>query len=73
MEALRLQHYLQREIAELLPNVTYIEIPRGGHLSLISHAETFNQAMLDWLRQQTASIDSAGGRSSAETSEGLAH
>jgi len=58
----------QREIAELLPNVTYVEIPRGGHLSLISHAEIFNEAILDWLDQQTASTD-AGVRqsSSAET------
>lgn len=58
----------QREIAELLPNVTYVEIPRGGHLSLISHAEIFNEAMLDWLEQLTASTGAAARRSlSAET------
>lgn len=39
----------QREIAELLPHSTYVEIPYGGHLLLISHAETFNKAVLDWL------------------------
>jgi pimeloyl-ACP methyl ester carboxylesterase len=54
----------QREIAELLPNVTYVEIPGGGHLSLISHAEIFNEATLDWLEQQTASGD-AGARQSS--------
>ena len=54
----------QREIAELLPNVTYVEIPRGGHLSLISHAEVFNEAMLVWLDQRTASTD-AGVRQSS--------
>ncbi|KPK78413.1 MAG: hypothetical protein AMS25_15525 [Gemmatimonas sp. SM23_52] len=42
----------QREIADLLPNSTYVEIPYGGHLSLISHAETFNQVVLDWLAEQ---------------------
>jgi len=42
----------QREIASLLPNSTYIEIPQGGHLSLISHAEVFNEAVLDWLSAQ---------------------
>jgi pimeloyl-ACP methyl ester carboxylesterase len=58
----------QREIAELLPNVTYVEIPQGGHLSLISHAEVFNEAMLDWLEQHTASTDAAARQSSsAET------
>ena len=58
----------QREIAGLLPNVTYVEIPRGGHLSLISHAEIFNEAMLDWLEQQTAFTDAAARHpSSAET------
>ncbi|HSG82352.1 MAG TPA: alpha/beta hydrolase [Gemmatimonadota bacterium] len=54
----------QREIAELLPNSTYVEIPYGGHLSLISHAETFNQVVLDWLAEETAS---QGRSSSAET------
>ena len=39
----------QREIAELLPNATYVEIAYGGHLSLISHAETFNEVVLEWL------------------------
>jgi len=42
----------QREIASSLPNSTYIEIPQGGHLSLISHAEVFNEAVLDWLSAQ---------------------
>jgi 3-oxoadipate enol-lactonase len=45
----------QREIAELLPNATYIEMPYGGHLALMSHAETFNEAVLDWLEQQCES------------------
>lgn len=39
----------QREIAELLPNATYVEIPNGGHLSLISNAETFNEVVDAWL------------------------
>jgi pimeloyl-ACP methyl ester carboxylesterase len=42
----------QREIAELLPNCTYVEIPDGGHLTLISHADTFNEVVLDWLHEQ---------------------
>lgn len=41
----------QREIAALLPNCTYVEIPDGGHLSLISHAEVFNRVVLDWLAE----------------------
>ncbi len=41
----------QREIAELLPNCSYAEIPDGGHLSLISNAETFNRIVLDWLAE----------------------
>jgi pimeloyl-ACP methyl ester carboxylesterase len=58
----------QREIAGLLPNVTYVDIPEGGHLSLISHAEIFNQAMLDWLDQQIAGARTAPRpSSSAET------
>lgn len=55
----------QREIAELLPNSTYIEIPNGGHLSLISRAERFNEAVLEWLEQRAGLT--APGRSSAET------
>ena len=39
----------QREIARLLPNSTYVEIPRAGHLALISQAVTFNKVILDWL------------------------
>jgi 3-oxoadipate enol-lactonase len=39
----------QREIARLIPGATYVEIPYGGHLSLISHAETFNRVVLEWL------------------------
>ncbi len=39
----------QREIAELLPNATFVEIPNAGHLALISHAETFNRVVGDWL------------------------
>lgn len=41
----------QREMAELLPNSSYVEIPNGGHLTLISHAETFNEVVLDWLAE----------------------
>ncbi len=41
----------QREIAALLPNSAYVEIPGGGHLSLISNAEIFNRAVLDWLAE----------------------
>lgn len=39
----------QREIADLLPNSTYVEITYGGHLLLISHAEEFNEVVLGWL------------------------
>lgn len=42
----------QREIADLLPNSTYVELPTGGHLTLISHADTFNEVVLDWLKEQ---------------------
>ncbi len=58
----------QREIAELLPNVTYVEIPGGGHLSLISHAEMFNETLLDWLTEVTARADSAVRPSSSAQS-----
>ncbi len=56
----------QREIAELLPNATYVEIPAGGHLSLISHAETFNEAALEWLDAQSELVEGTRSRS-AET------
>lgn len=39
----------QREIADLLPDSTYVEIEYGGHLLLISHAEEFNEVVLRWL------------------------
>lgn len=39
----------QREIAALLPDSDYAEIPKGGHLSLISRAEVFNEVVCDWL------------------------
>ena len=39
----------QREIAGLLPNATYVEVPNGGHLTLISRAETFNEVVEAWL------------------------
>ncbi len=42
------------EIAQLLPDSELVEIPRGGHLSLISHAEVFNQVVLDWLAELEA-------------------
>lgn len=44
----------QREIADLLPNSTFVEIPYGGHLMLISHAETFNGIVRDWLARIVA-------------------
>ena len=39
----------QREIAALIPNSWLVEIPEGGHLALISHAETFNEVVMEWL------------------------
>ncbi|UCC48494.1 MAG: alpha/beta hydrolase [Gemmatimonadota bacterium] len=57
----------QREIAGLLPNSTYVEIPAGGHLSLISHAETFNQVVLDWLAEQHEAGTLAAQSQPAET------
>ncbi|UCF20085.1 MAG: alpha/beta fold hydrolase [Gemmatimonadota bacterium] len=39
----------QHEIAGLLANSTYVEIPYGGHLLLISHAESFNELVMEWL------------------------
>jgi pimeloyl-ACP methyl ester carboxylesterase len=44
----------QREIADLLPNSTFVKIPYGGHLLLISHAETFNGIVRDWLARIVA-------------------
>ncbi|NIP78853.1 MAG: hypothetical protein GWM90_06495 [Gemmatimonadetes bacterium] len=32
-----------------MPNATFVEIPNAGHLALISHAETFNRVVGDWL------------------------
>jgi non-heme chloroperoxidase len=57
----------QREIAGLLPNATYVEIPNGGHLTLISHAETFNEAVLKWLGAQCEMLSKPGSAGSAET------
>jgi len=42
----------QREIADLLPHSMYKEIASGGHLALISNADTFNEVVLDWLDEQ---------------------
>jgi pimeloyl-ACP methyl ester carboxylesterase len=53
----------QREIADLIPNATYHEIPYGGHLSLISHAEEFNEVVLDWL------ATAVGGRAQGQRTE----
>ncbi len=50
----------QREIADLLPHSTYVEIEYGGHLSLISHAEELNEAVLGWLAGvQSAAAETA--------------
>jgi pimeloyl-ACP methyl ester carboxylesterase len=38
-----------REIAELIPQATYLEIAGTGHCSHISMPELFNQTLLDWL------------------------
>lgn len=56
----------QRDIAGLLPNSTYIEIPYGGHLTLISHAETFNEVVLGWLGKQRAGASRPSQSSSTE-------
>ena len=56
----------QREIADLLPNSTYVEIADAGHLGLISHAEEFNRVVLDWLKDHQRSH--APSPHSAETS-----
>ncbi|NIR45677.1 MAG: alpha/beta fold hydrolase [Gemmatimonadetes bacterium] len=55
----------QREIADLLPAATYAEVPNGGHLSLISQAETFNRMVLEWLEEVRSSADRR--RSTTET------
>jgi len=57
----------QREIADLLPNSTYIEIPTGGHLTLISHADTFNEVVLDWLERWQGREPFSNRSLSAET------
>jgi pimeloyl-ACP methyl ester carboxylesterase len=50
----------QREIADLLPHSTYVEIEYGGHLSLISHAEEFNEVVAGWLAGvQSAAAETA--------------
>ncbi len=50
----------QREIADLLPHSTYVEIEYGGHLLLISHAEEFNEVVLGWLAGvQSAAAETA--------------
>jgi len=38
-----------REIAELIPGATYLEIAGTGHCSHIAMPEMFNQTLLDWL------------------------
>ncbi|MDH3427714.1 MAG: alpha/beta hydrolase, partial [Gemmatimonadota bacterium] len=38
-----------REIAELIPGATYLEIAGTGHCSHISMPELFNRTLLDWL------------------------
>ena len=54
----------QREIAALLPDSDYVEIPEGGHLSLISRAEIFNEVVCDWLagmRKRTTTVEPRDG------------
>ena len=41
-----------------------VEIAYGGHLLLLSHAETFNEAVLDWLATE---VEKSGRRPHAET------
>lgn len=55
----------QRDIAARLPDSTYVEIPDGGHLSLISRAETFNRVVRGWLEE--IGQGAAFGSTSAET------
>ncbi len=57
----------QREIAAQLPNSTFVEISDAGHLALISHAETFNEIILDWLAGLEDAADTAPESPSVES------
>jgi 3-oxoadipate enol-lactonase len=57
----------QREIAELLANATYVEIPAAGHLALISHPETFNGVVAEWLAELGAGRAGSPGATPSES------
>lgn len=61
----------QEEIARLLPDAEYKEIPGAGHLALISHSETFNRVVLDWLDRQLAGRE-AGTTAAERPAQGAA-
>lgn len=60
----------QREIAALLPESDYAEIPKGGHLSLISQAEVFNEVLCDWLAGVHARTSTLAPRDGRATEAG---
>jgi len=42
-----------KEIAALVPDATYVEIPGTGHCSHVSMPGAFNRLVLDWLEEHT--------------------
>jgi pimeloyl-ACP methyl ester carboxylesterase len=42
-----------QEIAALIPDATYVEIPGTGHCSHVSMPGAFNRLVLDWLEEHT--------------------
>jgi 3-oxoadipate enol-lactonase len=55
-------HYVppawSREIAGLIPDARYVEVPGTGHVSHISMPDTFNRILLDWLDEIGVTADS---------------
>lgn len=53
-----------REIARLIPDATYVEVPGTGHCSHVSRPGAFNRLLADWL-EAVADRPDAGGRDAA--------
>lgn len=60
-----LDHYCppawSREIARLLPDARYEEVPGTGHCSHVSMPAAFNRIVLDWLAERAADLVGGSG------------
>jgi pimeloyl-ACP methyl ester carboxylesterase len=48
-----------REIAQLLPGATLLEVPDGGHCTVLEHSDAVNEALADLFRRAADAVDKA--------------